>query len=393
MKSKMNFVKRRPVSILFSIGFLLTMLGSCSSENKTYPAEWIKFRDKKTGNEVWQITNNDSINEAPYFYVNSFTSDDRYVIFRSKRAGNWDMYRCDLTNGKITRLTKEGISDACILPDGENMAFISGWKYYKMNVNTLKKTMILDFTGKLPSKPLFRPSITNNGKYTIVYTRQDSKLGLYRVNLETGQILKVMERNGGSFSHQLINPGDQNLITYIPLPDTQDDMTLPMEKRPRTRIINVEKGTDDPFLIVPYGFRATHDSWSGMGNRYFFFEKTVPDWIPVSIASIDLEGNEYTKIYSSDSIKLGHGSASGNLKWFICDGQEPNNNPLILINIQDKKSKIICWPDASIDPPSNVHVHPNFSVSGNFIVYTSDVAAKNKHQVYVIPLKGIKDNW
>ncbi|MCU0472562.1 MAG: hypothetical protein MUC93_04230 [Bacteroidales bacterium] len=62
-----------------------------------------------------------------------------------------------------------------------------------------------------------------------------------------------MEQAGGSFSHQLINPADPDLITCNPLPDTQNDNSLPMEKRPRTRIINIKNGTNEPFLITPYG--------------------------------------------------------------------------------------------------------------------------------------------
>jgi len=257
----------------------------------------------------------------------------------------------------------------------------------------MKKEILLDFTGKLPAKPFFRPSLTNDGKYTIVYTKQDDINNIYRVNLETKEIKKVMEQVGGSFSHQLINPVDPNLITYAPLPDTQNDINLPMEKRPRTRIINVNNGTDEPYLITPYGFRATHDSWSPLGNRYFFFEKTQPGWIPASIGSIDLNGKDYTRHYTNDSIRLGHGAASRDGKWLISDGQKPNDNPLILINIQGNKGKIICWPDASISTPANVHVHPNFSASGNYIIYTSDIVKTGIHQVYVIPIKEIKDKW
>ena len=231
----MKTIKTTSISVIIPLGVLLVALSYCKSENKTYPKEWIKFKDQRTGNVVWQITSHDSISEAFYFYVNSVTSDDKYVIFRSKRLGQFDIYRCNLTNGEITQMTNEGINSACIHPDGKNMVYISGWKYYKMNVHTLKKEMVLDFTGKLPVEPSFRPSLTNDGKYTIVYTRQGDISSLYRVNLETKEILKVMEQDSGSFSHQLINPVDPNLITYNPLPDTQNDNNLPMGKEAKNK--------------------------------------------------------------------------------------------------------------------------------------------------------------
>ncbi|MBT3384172.1 MAG: hypothetical protein HN778_07400 [Prolixibacteraceae bacterium] len=386
-------MKNAPLILVLVLSYLLATLISCEPKEKTNSSEWIKFNDQKTGHEVWQITSQDSMSEAFYFYAPSFTSDDKYIIFKSKRNGTMEVYRCNLTNGEINQLTDENVGSACIHPDGENMVYISDWKYYRMNVHSLKKEMVLDFTGKIPAEPQFRPSLTNDGKYTVVYTKQDDTICLYRVNLETKEILKILEQAGGSFSHQLINPVDPNLITYAPLPDTQNDMSRPMEERARAQIINVNEETNEPYLITPYGFRATHDSWSRLGNRYYFFEKSQPGWLPASIGSIDLNGKDYTKHYTNDSIKLGHGTVSQDGKWFISDGQEPHNNPLILLNLDDGKTEFLCWPNASIERSlGNVHVHPNFSTSGNYIIYTSDVAKTGTHQVYVIPIKEIKDS-
>jgi Tol biopolymer transport system component len=391
----MKTFKMKMLAIM-AIAMMLQGLHACSrSENKTTDTEteWVKFNDPLTGNEVWQLTSHDSISEAFYFYAPSFTADDRYVIFRSKRAGGWDVYRCDLTNGSILQMTNEGVNAACIHPDGEHMVFISGWKYYKMHVHTLKKELVLDFAGKLPAEPDFRPSLTNDGQYTLVYTQKDDTHALFRVNLETGEIIKVYEQNTGRFSHQQINPVDPNLITYCPLPDTQNDMSLPMHERPRTRIIHVNEATNEPYLMAPYGFRATHDSWSPLGDRYFFFEKARPDWVPASIGSIDLYGGTYNRHYTDSVIKLGHGAVSQDGQWFISDSQDPGTNPLLLLNLEDGKVKTLCWPNASIGPPSNVHVHPNFSLSGNYVIYTSDIVKKGTHQVYVIPVKNIKESW
>lgn len=390
----MKKIKNTPLILMLVLSYLVATLISCEPEKKTLSSEWIKFKDQKTGYEIWQITSQDSMSESFYFYAPSFTSDDKYAIFKSKRNGTMEVYRCNLTNGEITQLTDENIDRACIHPDGENMVYISGWKYFKMNVHTLKKEMVLDFTGKVPAEPRFRPSLTNDGKYTIVNTEHGDIISIYRVNLETKEILKIMEQDGGNFSHQLINPVDPNLITYAPSPDTQNDMSRPMEERARTRIINVNKETNKPYLITPYGFRATHDTWSRLGNRYYFFEKSQPGWMPVSICSIDINGNDYTKHYTNDSIKLGHGTVSQDGKWFISDGQETHNNPLILLNLDDGKTKFLCWPNASIERKlGNVHVHPNFSSSGNYVIFTSDVAKTGTHQVYVMPIKEIKNSW
>src|SRR4030042_5564630 len=171
--------EKSPSSAIIAASLIMIITSSCISSSKKHTGnmviEWIKFSDPKTGHEVWQLTNNDSASESFYFYAQSFTSDDRYVIFRSKRSGTWDTYRCDLTSGEITRLTSdENIRTACIHPDGVSMAFISGWKYYKLNVYDLKQEMVMDFTGKLPSKPFFRPTFTKDGRYTLIYTREET---------------------------------------------------------------------------------------------------------------------------------------------------------------------------------------------------------------------------
>lgn len=382
------------VSIALGLSWMLLSCCTPGTERNSTSAEMTKFTDEKTGLEVWQITSHDSISEAFYFYAPSFTADDKYLIFRSTRSGRMEIHRSDLATGEIIQLTDEDVSSASIHPDGRSMIYIADWKFFRMDMYTLQKEMVMDFSGKINAEPRFRPTMTNDGRFTLVYTRQNDTIRLYRVNLETQDILKVMEQSGVNFSHQLINPADPNLITYAPLPDTQNDMTLPMEKRPRARLINVEKGTDEPFLITPYGFRATHDSWSPVGDRYFFFEKSVPGWVPAAIGSIDKNGGDYQKHYVHDTIKLGHGAASQDGQWFISDGQEPFDNPLILINLRDGKSKTLCWPNASIRADlGNIHVHPNFSSSGNYVIYTSDAPKTGTHQVFVVPIKEIKDNW
>ncbi len=375
------------------VGVAVTIsISHCTTQND--PVEWKKYKDPLTGYEVWQITTADTSSEALYFYAPSFTADDRYIVFSSDRSGQREIYRCDLSNGKIVQLTYTNVGNACIHPDGQSVVFIEDWKYYKVDVHTLKKEMLVDFTDKMPAQPLFRPSLTNDGRYTLVWTRQEGDTRLFRVDLETKEILMVMKEKTISFTHPLIHPTNPDLITYEPYPDTQDDMTLPLGKRARTWILNVRTGERKPFLITPYGFRATHDSWSPLGDRFFFFEKTVPGWMPVSIASISVEGNDYTRYFTSDTIRLGHGSVSRDGKWFITDSQDPFENPLILINLEDKKCKILCWPNASIKAElGNVHVHPNFSSSSNFVIFTSDRDKTGICQVYVVPIKEIKDNW
>ena len=214
--------------------------------------------------------------------------------------------------------------------------------------------------------------------------RHDPIYQLYRVNLHSGEVLLVHEQDTGRFSHPLINPSDPDIISYVPGPDTQNDMSLPMEQRARTWKINLRDGTDKPFLTCPYGFRATHESWSADGSRFFFFRKTVPGWKPVTICSISKQGDDLREYHYSDTIRLGHGISSRDGKWFITDSQDPGRNPLTLLNLETGLRTVLNWPDASTEDGEFTHVHPFFSTSGRFVCYTSDVSGVP--QVYVVPV-------
>ena len=108
-------------------------------------------------------------------------------------------------------------------------------------------------------------------------------------------------------------------------------LSRPMEERARSWKIDLKKGTDAPFLTVPYGYRATHESWSHDGQRFFFFRKTRPGWSPAAICSQDREGGDFQLHHESPDIKLGHGTVSRDGRWFVSDSQEPGENELVLL--------------------------------------------------------------
>lgn len=231
-----------------------------------------------------------------------------------------------------------------------------------------------------------RQAFTSDEKYVVYASRQSGYWRLYRTNLETGEVLEVHRQREGKISHPLINPEDPEVITYVPGPDTQDDMTLPMEQRARSWKVDLTAGTDQQFLTMPYGFRATHESWAHDGERFFFFRKTRPGWSPAAICSQDKQGGDFRVHYESEHIKLGHGTASPNGEWFVADSQEPGTNELVLLNIDSGEAQVLCWPNSSVDGghSQRAHVHPSFSPGGKYICFTSDRTGVS--QVYVVPV-------
>jgi len=357
-------------------------------------AEWNKFTSPETGREIWQISSDTAPAVACYFERQAFTSDEKFMIYASRSSGVWRLNRMDLETGVIRAITPEGRrvmdDDYTVMPDGQRVCYLDGWKLYATYVESMKEDLLFDYTGLLPDQPIYTGSFTNDGKYTLVYVRGDKTGGaltaIYRTNLHTGEIKVVHEQPGGKITHPLINPENPEVITYVPGPDTQNDMSLPMEQRARSWKADMEAGTDLQYLTVPYGFRATHESWSHDGERFFFFRKTRPGWRPVAICSLDKNGEDIQVYYENDTIRLGHGTASRDGRWFISDSQEPGKNELVLVNLESGEAEVLCWPNSSVDGghDARAHVHPSFSPGGNYVCFTSDYTGVS--QVYVVPV-------
>lgn len=358
---------------------------------------WRKSLSPETGREVWQISSDTAPSTACYFEGQAFTGDEKYVVYSSRRSGDWRLMRMDMESGISRVLSPEGrkIDDDAytILPDGKRVSYLDGWKLYACHVADMEEEVLFDFSGRLPEEPIFSGSFTNDGRYTLVYIRGDRTGGeltaIYRVDLKSGDITELLKQPGGKITHPLLNPEDPDVISYVPGPDTQNDMSLPMDQRARTWKINHRSGSNRQFLTVPYGFRATHESWSHDGQRFYFFRKTRPGWSPVAICSQDKDGGDFKVHFESENIRLGHGCSSRDGKWFVSDSQEPGKNELVLLNLESGEVHILCWPNSSITPghDGQAHVHPSFSPQANYIIYTSDVSGTG--QVYVVPIGDI----
>ncbi len=353
-------------------------------------AEWKKFRDPKTGYEVWQITTDKAASVAPYFERQAFTRDDRYVLFTSNRTGEWRLYRADLADGRIVLVTSLAgrARSWTVLPDTDDAYVAQGTVLVRLNVPTLRAEPVLDLADRFEGRPRWSQSYSADGRFTVATSRDEDGTTFYHVDLKDRTVRKVF-RWEGRLSHPLLCPTEPGLVSFVPYPDTQNDMTLPMEKRARTWLADCRTGRARPFLTCPYGFRATHETWSADGKRFYFFKKTQPGWVPVAICSIDRTGGDWREHYRSDLV-LGHGISSADGRWFLSDGQKPGDNPLVLVDLASGAGETVCWPDASITGGhrEHAHVHPSLSQTARFAVYTSD--STGTPQVYVVPLSQVK---
>ncbi|MCL4835208.1 MAG: hypothetical protein KJZ86_22400 [Caldilineaceae bacterium] len=71
----------------------------------TFPAEWYTTTDPQTGRSLRRLTSAPAFSYPLYYFVDSITPDNRYLIFHSERGGWVQLYRLDLESGEITQLS------------------------------------------------------------------------------------------------------------------------------------------------------------------------------------------------------------------------------------------------------------------------------------------------
>lgn len=368
-------------------------------------SERIIFHDEQTGNEVWQVSQGDSMSLMPYFEVQAFTYDDRYAVFKSKRNGLWQLFSTNIENGEVRQISNREVNGSySVYTTGDEVVFMEKGIIYAVDVETHEERVLYDANPEVDEAEISMNALfTNDGAYTtITGTNPDRSASIYRLHIPSRRLEKVYSSEQG-FSHPMINPVYPNLITFVPKPDKRKMYNLSKEERARGMLLNTDDGSIRPFVMSEPYYRATHETWSKDGERLFYFDKLhrpgyedpTEGW-EISVVSIDKQGQDKRTHYLNNVFKLSHGIASTDMKYFICDVERPKTNPLFLLNLTTGEAEIICWANQSQPSKENTqteHVHPLFSRSGDYVAFTSDRNSPGVPQAYIIPLKEIKKKY
>ena len=352
------------------------------------PLEKSNTVDDRTGRTVWQMTHGEPKSVSCYQEVEAFTDDERYVVFSSDRSGAFQLYRAELDSGEIGQLSDvkdfKSISFG-MARNGIDVVFTAGWRVYAVNVETGEDRVLLDFEGKTPSQPSGAPvALSGSGDRVVVATSLNETRTVLSIGmLETGEFHDVCVWDG-KLSHAQICPGDENLITFDPGPDTQNDMSLSLEERARTWVCDATTGDTRPFLMMPTGSRATHEYWDRGGDRLYFHRKSVPGWVPTAISSIARDGSDWQDHHESVDRKLGHSSIDRSGSFIVSDVQASEENEIYRIDVATGERDLLCWPNTSTIQDQTIHVHPSISAKGNYVDFTSD--RKGSSDLYIYPM-------
>lgn len=358
------------------------------------------FHDERTGRTVWRMTDWDDCHcVATYMYLQAFSGDERFIVFSANRTGRYELYRLEIASGETAQLTDytgSELSDAYlgfphVHPAGREVFFDDGRSLWAIDFASLDRREVArrpdhwqaDYNG---------PRFSMDGR--LVYCSFRDAEG--RVNLAraacAGSALEDIYRwphPDADVDHLLTAPVAEEILTFSPLPDGQNDPDNPREKRARSWKLDVASGKAEPFVVAPPGHRATHEFWGPPGNpRLYFHMKTVPSWIPDSVSSISLQGDDMRHHLCSPTRKLGHSCLDRAMTRLVSDVQDPEGNELIMLDLKTGAEEILCWPDSSVRSGDVQigHVHPSFSPSGDMLIYTSDKGGMAA--VYIVPFAG-----
>ena len=347
------------------------------------------FADPRTGREVWQMTDWESNQFTTYMYGQAFSSDERYLAFFSDSGGRKALYRLEIETGAVVMLSGDEGMEGLNLnmhPDGREMYYIdaSHRRLFAADIYTLERRQVAALDHPDWGELVGLPGFSGDGRAVCctMFTTND-RGGVLVADCAGGRFDEIFRRQE-SIQHVQFCPCPKRLISFAVHPDYQNKRDRTPAERARCWLLDCETRKAWPFLIMPPGFRATHEYWNRRGTRLYFHKKTVPGWTPNWVCSMDVNGGDFREHLASDTRRLGHSSVSACEHWLVSDSQDPGENELTLVNLKTGRSEILCWPNASIK--IDRHVHPSFSPSGSKILYTSD--STGHMQIYIVPLKG-----
>ncbi len=357
------------------------------------------LNDRRTGREIWKITPDGAGYLADYMYKINFTPDEKYLDLQSNRGGGWQTYRYTLASGELVQLTdspvdpdatapgKAALRCANINPVTYELFYIQGTAIHAVHLESLEDRVIVncrDMAGfrKLNGSLHF----SHDGRFLVVaYDTVQEKVGILRVDCRSGAAETVYVRPENSMQHlQYVHSG-YDLLSFSAAPDYQQEWDAPPQKRARTYLLDLTVGEEKPLLVMPPPCTATHEYWGPTGDRIYYHKKTRPTWTPTWLCVLDRHTMQEREIFRTDEFKLGHSFVDKDETFIVTDVQNPNDNPLIKVDIATGKPEILCWPDSTLTDSKLGHVHPSISPQGSYVLYTTDKSGES--QVYLVPLK------
>lgn len=290
------------------------------SKGTVFPSEHTVSYDEKTGAVVHQLTSHPSINHPTYFLNQSFTDDQKSLVFTSYRRGNAQLFEVGFPNGEIRQLT-DGAAihpfSPAIAPSGD-VFFVRGGAVWKIDRETLKESRVADFMGQLGEC-----SLSPDGSHFVAACRRDGEWGVAvgRTDGFEGEFIPFPR----TIIHPQFNPVDPSWIEFAADP-------APRMHRVRVDGSDLEclyEHGNDEFVV--------HETFLGATSDLVF---TV--W-PYALKKMGWQSRGISTI---TRINAWHITPNRTGTKILCDTVHPDRG-LLLIDVASGDHRTICHPDAS----------------------------------------------
>lgn len=347
-------------------------------KGRWFPSESRTFRDVDTGRQVRQLTNSSYPSGNLYFTAQSFTQDNRGLVFMSARPKKSELYLAELESGRFQQLTEAetGAYHACVCQKANTVAYLDNGGVWLLDLKTLEQRKVYSIPAGHQPDLL---SIDNNGRY-IAFAHckplekplgpdQSHHSWLVRINTD-GSGFKLVHEEDFWISHVLINPSDPETILFCHEGSWEvvaQRLWVVQADGSGVRKLRVE---EDPVIAIG------HEIWTqggGAVNYHGSYKQRA------FIGRINKDGSnlrEYTM-----TAPAGHTSATEDGRLVLGDGNV--EYPYISL-YRFQGSVAIAEPlcQSGRVNRAGLHAHANFSADGRYIVFGSERGGQNN--VYLI---------
>lgn len=356
-----------------------------------FKSEARKFRDKRTGARIRQVTSHPSIHHHPFFLVPAYDDAMRWLFFISHRHGHPEIFAEIRATGELQQITdRPDLNEWSIYPShsGDYVYYTAGKGAYRMNLNTFEEELLLDLSNYvvrdkgMVGSAMGTTALSFCDRYWAIRVSSGEESFLFIIDTDTGKSELILRRD--HISHMMFCPDDSNLLFYAgPLTD---------------RVWCIRKdGTDNRRLYQrKHGEWITHESWIPHS-----WEVAFVDW-PKGIRAVNVKTGRVRQV---TTFNAWHAICNRDGTLMVADTNFPDIG-LQLFNPLDGigKPTTLCYPEASsigehwagpfpyekgpvkVYAPQHTHPHPSFSPDGKFVVYTSDCTGYS--QVYEVEVSG-----
>lgn len=204
-------------SLIPALLFSLDGLVHASDAGKDWGIEARSYDDPVTGTRIHELTKEPVLSDNLYFHFSNFTADDRFLIFASRRASSWQIFRAEVKTGRLVQLTdSSGTAAQAACPDPLNarrVYFLRGPEVFALDILDCTERKI----GEIPEPRLGgygQPTLSGDGKWlTVCKQRDEANWEIGMIETDTGRYRTVITE-GFRIGHVQHSPTDA-LIFYV----------------------------------------------------------------------------------------------------------------------------------------------------------------------------------